>query len=135
MSESTIEFLSFQTNTLTQIYRERFLDWIESGKILSRKMSIHKDEYRKKICSSCSEEQQKKRKCIKYVIDGKQLQSCGHLDSSCGKKFKKEFDNHMNFHPALNRIKIIKESEKIELELSKIEPIMLNSFVSINPNI
>ncbi len=127
MSQKRVEFLPFERTILNQIYRERFLDWIESGKILSRKMSIHKDKYRKKICSSCTEEEQKKRKCVKYTIDGKELQSCGHMDSACGQKFKKEFDKHMNFHPSLNRIKIIQESEKIQLEISQLEPI-LNSF-------
>jgi len=136
MSESTVEFLSFQTNTLTQIYRERVMDWIESGEFLLRKIRLHKKAYRKKICETCSEEQQKKRKCVKNtLINGTKIKSCTHLKSAIGRKFKKEFDNHMNFHPALNRIKIIKESEKIELELSKFEPIMINSFVSINPNI
>ncbi len=42
------------------------------------------------------------------------------MDSACGRKFKKEFDEHMNFHPSLNRIKIIQESEKIQLEISQV---------------
>ena len=128
MSQKRVEFLPFETSTLNQIYRERFLDWIESGEILLKKTRFHKEAYRKKICSSCSEEQQKKRKCVKYIIDGKELQSCGHMDSACGQKFKKEFDEHMTFHPSLNRIKIIQESEKIQSEMPKPEQIQLNSF-------
>ena len=117
MSQKRIEFIPFERNTLSQIYHERVLDWIESGDLLLKKARLHNQEYRKKICSSCSEEQQKKRKCIKYTIDGKELQSCGHMDSACGQKFKKKFDQHMNFHPSLNRVKIIQESEKIQSEI------------------
>jgi len=39
------------------------------------------------------------------------------MDSACGQKFKKEIDEHMNFHPALNRLKIIQESEEIQSEI------------------
>lgn len=117
MSQKRIEFIPFERKTLSQIYRERVIDWIESGDLLLKKTRLHNEEYRKKICSSCSEDQQKKRKCVKYAIDDKELQSCGHMDSACGQKFKKEFDEHMSFHPALNRIKIIQESEKIQSEI------------------
>jgi hypothetical protein len=128
MSQKRVEFLPFKTSTLNQIYRERYLDWIESGDAILKKTRFHKEAYRKKICSTCSEEQQKKRKCVKYTIDGKELQSCGHLDSACAQKFKKEFDEHMTFHPALNRMKIIQESEKIQLKIPKLESIQLNPF-------
>ncbi len=117
MSQKRIEFIPFETSTLNQIYRERYLDWIESGDLLLKKTRLHKEAYRKKICSTCSDEQQIKRKCVKYNIYGKELQSCGHMDSACGRKFKKEFDKHMNFHPALNRVKIMQESEKIQSEI------------------
>ncbi len=120
MSQKRVEFLPFDTSTLNQIYHERYLDWIESGDLLLKKTRLHKEAYRKKICSSCSIQQQQKRKCVKYTIDGKELQSCGHMDSACGRKFKKEFNEHMNFHPSLNRIKIIQESEKIQLEISQV---------------
>ena len=123
-----IEFIPVETSTLNQIYHERYLDWIESGDILLKKTRIHKEAYRKKVCSSCSEEEQKKRKCVKNTLmDGKKIQSCGHMDSACGQKFKKEFNEHMHFHPSLNRIKIIQESEKIQSEIPKLEPIQLNS--------
>ena len=117
MSQKRIEFLPFEISTLNQIYRERYLDWIESGDLLLKKTRLHKEAYRKKICLTCSDEQQTKRKCVKHIIDGIELQSCGHMDSACGQKFKKEFDEHMNFHPALNRVKIIRESEKIQSEI------------------
>ncbi len=118
MSQKRIEFIPFERKTLSQIYRERVIDWIESGDLLLKKTRLHNEEYRKKICSSCSGDQQKKRKCVKYTIDDNELQSCGHMDSACGQKFKKEFDEHMSFHPALNRIKIIQESEKIQSEIN-----------------
>ena len=117
MSQKRIEFIPFERNTLNQIYYERVLDWVESGDLLLKKTQFYKEEYRNKICSSCSEVEQKKRNCIKFTIDGKKLQSCGHMDSACGQKFKKEFYKHMNFHPSLNRIKIIQESEKIQSEI------------------
>ena len=100
MSQKRVEFLQSNPTILNQIYRERYLDWIESGDIILKKTRLHKDAYRKKICSTCSTQQQKTRKCIKYIINGKELQSCGHMDSACGKKFKKEFDDHMIRHPA-----------------------------------
>lgn len=126
MSQKRIEFIPFKRKTLNKIYHERVLDWIEASDLLLKKTQLHKEEYRKKICSSCSEEQQKKRKCVKYTIDGKKLQSCGHMDSACGKKFKKEFDEHMSFHPTLNRIKIIQESEKIQPEITLYNSIQLD---------
>ena len=118
MSQKRVEFLPVETSTLNQIYRERYLDWIEAGDIILKKTRLHKDAYRKKICSTCSEEQQKKRKCIKYIINGKELQSCEHMDSACGQKFKKEFDDHMNLHPVLNKMNIFQESKKIQSEIS-----------------
>ncbi len=119
MSKNEVKFLSFETNTLTQIYKERVLDWIELGDLILRKIRLHKKEYRKKICSSCSEKQQIQRKCIKNILlDGTKIRTCGHMKSACGQKFKKEFDEYMSFHPALNRVKIIQESEKIQSEIS-----------------
>jgi hypothetical protein len=46
------------------------------------------------------------------------------MDSACGQKFKKEFDEHMYFHPSLNRVKIIQESEKNQLEIFQLEPVL-----------
>ena len=93
MSQKRIDFLPFKINTLDQIYHERYVDWIESGEILLKKTRLHKEAYRKKICSPCSEEQQKKRNCVKYILDGEELQSCGHMDSACGKNLKKNLMN------------------------------------------
>ncbi len=118
MSENKIEFLSFQTNTLTQIYQERVLDWVELGDLLLRKFRLHRETYRKKICTSCSEEQKVKRKCVENtLIDGRKILSCGHLRAATGAKFKKEINEHMSFHPSLNRVKIIQESENIQSEI------------------
>ena len=96
-----IEFLpSPEPTTLQKIFNERLIDWHEAGAILLTKMKKHKENYRKKICSKCSPKQQEKRKCVKYTINGKELQSCGHMDSACGQYFKEEMNAHMNFHPA-----------------------------------
>ena len=118
MSENKVEFLSIQTNVLTKIYQERVLDWIELGDLLLRKSRLHREEYRKKICASCSKEQKIKRKCVENtLLDGKKILTCGHMRSATSKKFKKQVDEHMSFHPDLNRVKIIQESEKIQSEI------------------
>ena len=107
MSQKRIEFIPFKRNTLSQIRHERYLDWIESGDLILRKTRLHKEAYRKKICTKCSVEQQAKRKCVKHIIDGKELQSCRHMDAACGRKFKKEFDEYMSFHPSLSGRKTV----------------------------
>lgn len=89
-------------NPLNQVYKERVIDWLEDGDVLLQQTRLYKEEYRNKICSSCSIEQQTKRKCIKYVIDGKELTNCNHMNVACGKKFKKKMDKHMNFHPSMS---------------------------------
>ena len=111
MANHGVEFIPFKRNDLAEIYHQRYLDWIEAGGILLRKTRIYKTAYRKKICTRCSVEQQAKRKCVKYVIKGKQLTSCGHMDSACGQKFKPQFDEYMNSHPAMFAKKMAQESQ------------------------
>jgi len=115
--KNNTSFISTEKPVLYQIYRERVIDWLENGDILLDQTKKYKEEYMLKICSSCSDEQQTKRKCVKFIVDGKNLRSCHHMDVACGRKFKEKFDEHMAFHPSLNRSKIIKESEKIYIDI------------------
>lgn len=102
---SKIEFIPFKRSTSSQIYRERVVDWVELGALLLRKFRLHREEYRKKICASCSEEQKVKRKCVENtLLDGRKIVTCGHMRSTTGKKFKKEINKHMSFHPAMSRV-------------------------------
>jgi hypothetical protein len=71
MSQKRVEFLPFDTSTLNQLYHERYLDWIESGDLLLKKTRIHKEAYRKKICSSCSKKQQKKENVSNILLMAK----------------------------------------------------------------
>ena len=103
MANHGVEFIPFKRNDLAEIRYQRHLDWVDVGGDILRRSKIHQEKYRKKICTTCSVEQQKKRKCVKTDIDGKILTSCRHMDAACGKKFKKEFDEYMSFHPGANK--------------------------------
>lgn len=124
MSRATIEFLAIGTgNSLLNTYKNRVIDWVENGSSLLLQMKQYKEEYRMKICSSCSVEQQQKRNCHRYVIDGREITSCNHMDIACGRKFKKKLDSHWDFHPALSRVNVnnVKLPAIYEPELEEVE--------------
>jgi len=101
---SRIQFIDIpkSNHPLDKILEERMIDWHENSSLLLRKMTEHREKYRKKICTGCIDtQQQKDRNCIGMVIDGRKIFSCSHMDLAVCSKFKKEFDAHMNFHPAI----------------------------------
>lgn len=96
MPSKRIKFIPHEKTDLEKIQYTKRIDWINAGGPLFEKTVVYKNNYRKKICSKCSIEQQTKRKCVRYVINGKKLTSCGHMDSACGSMFKEEFDEWMD---------------------------------------
>ena len=84
---------------------ERVIDWQEEGNHVQYLLHEYDDNYRKKICSNCSLEQQQKRNCIKidmYTSDGIQITSCGHMDKARNRKHSKLIRRFVCSNPVLN---------------------------------
>ena len=90
---------------IQKIFDDRITDWIEDGMNLNHQRAIHRGKYRKKICTKCSNEQQKKRSCLKYTIAGKALQSCSHMENALIQKFRDKARIHAEANPGSLRMK------------------------------
>ena len=62
--------------------------------------------YRKKICSKCTVDTQRKLKCIQVdnSRDGIQETYCKKMTKARSQKFRKTILNYMEFHPSHNRL-------------------------------
>ena len=101
--KNNISITSIKPN---KFIHERMIDWFESGTHIQQLLRAYNKQYRKKICSKCPLEQQKKRYCLKldmYSTEGIQLKHCSHMDKARSKKYKKKIMQHMGFHPMINR--------------------------------
>jgi len=82
-------------------YNERIQDWCEESLHVKNVLTDYNWQYRKKICSKCSLEKQKKLDCQKvgnYKF-GVQETYCKNLLNARAKKNKKLIKNFINFHP------------------------------------
>lgn len=100
--DEALKFLDVPKNTLQQIQQERIIDWHENGLHLNRLFLEYDENYRKKICVNCTKTQRKIRNC--YACDGidsngNSNTSCKHMTNAKCKKFKKQINDHINFHP------------------------------------
>lgn len=83
---------------------ERVIDWHEEGRHVKKILIDYDQNYRKKICSKCTEQQQKARNCLKldmYTSEGIQLKHCNHMDKARVRKHKQLIKNHIQLHPSL----------------------------------
>ena len=110
MKKSTLRFLDAPKGPLDQTFENRVTDWREEGKHLLELFDKHEEEYRKNICSTCSVEQQTKRKCLKIRIDDEILTYCDHMNRARCAKFKKEIQHHIYSHPALFTINMLQKN-------------------------
>ena len=88
-------------------FLERIVDWHEEGNHIVKILTEYDQNYRKKICSKCTEEQQKKRNCLKldmYTSEGIQLKHCSHMNNARVRKHKQLIRKHMQLHPSLQII-------------------------------
>ena len=86
---------------MNENYHNRVLDWHEEGKHIQKMLREYNWEYRKKICSKCTDEMQKKLHCRKEdnFKDGIQETYCDKMTRARSQKFRKTILKYMNFHP------------------------------------
>lgn len=101
MAKTRMEVFRPPKGPLDRVFENRMLDWREEGRRLRIITTKYENEYRKKICSKCSIEQQAERRCMRIKIDGKTLTYCNHMNRAKRSKFRKEIDRHILSHPGL----------------------------------
>ena len=79
--------------------------WQNPGLILKKEMLEYNWQYRHKICSKCSKEQQKQLQCHKVdrFVNGIQETHCKKLIRARTKKFKKKIDSLLEINPLCYR--------------------------------
>lgn len=92
--------------TITRkVFLERVIDWQEEGNHIQKLLHDYNNEYRKKICTKCTLEEQQKRNCVRidmYTNKGIQITSCSHMDKARNRKYNKLIRKFMHSNPALN---------------------------------
>jgi len=68
-------------------------EWFYRNLQLAKEIIEYTTEYREKICSRCTAEEKKRRKCIEYGSSG--ITRCGHLDNAGNKKFRERISNEL----------------------------------------
>ena len=101
MEKASLEFLNVPKNH-QENHENRLEDWHEDGQHLEVLFEKHAADYRKKICSNCSDKQKVIRNC--YVgkgldSNGNPKTSCNHMSKARYVKFRKEIFKHIDFHP------------------------------------
>ena len=95
-----------QKSTITRkLFLERVTDWHEDGDHIQKLLHDYDNQYRKKICSKCTIEQQRLRNCIRidmYTNEGIQITSCNHMDQARTRKHSKLIRKFIQSSPALN---------------------------------
>ena len=102
MVEGSIQFQKPRYTISRNQFLERVIDWHEEGQYVKNILLEYDKSYRKKICSTCTEEQQHKRKCLKldmYTSEGIQLKHCNHMDRARVRKHKQIIQKHIQLHP------------------------------------
>lgn len=81
-------------------------EWHNDGIRLKEELIKYNWEYRKKICSKCTLEQQAKLHCLKvnHFVDGIQETHCKKLVNARTKKNKKRIEGFIESHPLRNGI-------------------------------
>ena len=87
-------------------FHNRYLDWQEEGNHIQKIIREYNWNYRKKICSRCSIENQRKLKCIK--VDnfrwGIQETYCKKMTKARSQKLKKIILKYIDFNPSNNSL-------------------------------
>jgi len=87
------------------LFLERVIDWHEDGEHIQKLLHDFDNQYRKKICSKCTKEQQQVRNCIRidmYTNEGIQITSCNHMDQARTRKNSKIIKKFIQSSPVLN---------------------------------
>lgn len=104
MPKASIQFQKPRNTISRKQFLERVTDWHEDGHHVKSILIKYDQQYREKICSVCTEEQQQKRNCQRldmYTSNGIQLKHCNHMDRARVQMHKKTIRKHMELHPAL----------------------------------
>jgi len=107
MPQSEIKFEKIISFTDKPHFLARVEDWKEEGRHVKKLLLDYDKQYRSKICSTCSPEQQQKRNCLKldmYTSGGVQLKHCSHMDNARVRKHKHTIRKHIQLHPAFKII-------------------------------
>ena len=98
MDTPTLKFLDIPDDPLSDIRKNRMLDWIEGGQQLTELQNEYIAHYRETVCSTCTHERQIKRKCtaLSPYCDTK---SCNHMLNANYKKHRNLIIRHRNSHP------------------------------------
>lgn len=102
MENTVIEFLDVPKNSLDKIYQNRVIDWHEDTDHILHLFEKHAENYRKKICVKCSNEQKIIRECCttdEIDSNGNPKTWCRHMGVAGCKKLKPQIDKHIDFHP------------------------------------
>jgi len=95
-----------EESNIGNTYDNRYLDWQEEGIHIQKLLREYNWNYRKKICSKCPVDTQRKLKCIQVdnSRDGIQETYCKKMTKARSQKFRKTILNYMEFHPSHNRL-------------------------------
>ena len=107
MVGESIQFHKSPYNITRKQFLERVVDWHEEGYHIKNVLTEYDQNYRNKICSTCTEVQQQKRNCLKldmYTSEGIQLRHCSHMDKARVRKHKKTIQKHIQLHPSFKII-------------------------------
>ncbi len=107
MPGESIQFHRPKNTISRKQFLERVIDWHEEGQHLKKNLIEYDQNYRNKICSSCTVERQQKRNCLKldmYTSDGIQLKHCNHMDRARVRKHKGMITKHIQLHPSFKII-------------------------------
>ena len=89
---------------LEKVFDDRIIDWIEDGMNLNHQMQKHREKYRKKICTKCSDTQKEIRGCV-IVDEVLDKRDCSHMDSALNQKFREKNKIHTEANPQALRMK------------------------------
>ena len=107
MPGDSIQFQKLKNSISRKQFLDRVIDWQEEGHHVKKILTEYDQQYREKICSTCTERQQQKRNCLKldmYTSNGIQLKHCNHMDRARVKMHKNLIENHIHLHPAFKTI-------------------------------
>lgn len=103
MPQSEIKFEKIISPADKPYFLARVEDWKEEGLHMKKLLLDYDKQYRSKICTTCSLEQQVKRRCQAldmYNSEGVQLKHCNHMNKARVRKYKKRIRKHIQLHPA-----------------------------------
>ena len=81
-------------------------EWHNAGSSIKDEMIRYNWEYRKKICSKCTD--QERLQCRKYdnFVDDIQETHCRNLISARTKKFENKIEEFLQIHPCLSPVNV-----------------------------